>query len=135
MPLRAWRHGIRRILDDAKRQRKKGNPAKYVALPPARSKKGNQNRGNSQNSLPFSACKAGKGNEKRETQQNPLPLPPARSEKGNEKQRKPRNPLPHLCFPQKGKKRKGSNPKKAPNNRAAAPRCGCPVLYSLSNYC
>ena len=45
-------------MDDAKRQRKKGNPAKYVALPPARSKKGNQNRGNSQNSLPLSAITA-----------------------------------------------------------------------------
>ena len=96
MPLRAWRHGIRRILDDAKRQRKKGNPAKYVALPPVRSKKGNQNRGNSQNSLPFSACKAGKGNEKRETQQNPLPLPPARSEKATTPKRPQTTRQPHL---------------------------------------
>ena len=76
-----------------------------------------------------------KGNQKRETQQNPMPLPPARSEKGNKNRGNPRNPLPHSCFPQKGKKRKGSNPKKAPNNKAAAPWCGCPALYSLSNYC
>ena len=156
MPLRDWRHGIRRILDDAKRQRKKGNPAKYVALPPARSKKGNEKRETQQNPMPLPPARSEKGNEKqrnprnplplkqvwlpkgnqkRETQQNPMPLPPARSEKGNQNRGNPRNPLPHSCFPQKGKKRKGSNPKKAPNNRAAAPWCGCPILYSLSNYC
>ncbi len=128
-----------------------------LLLSPVRSKKGNENRGNSQNSLPFSACEAGKGNEKRETQQNPLLLSPARSEKGNEKQRNSRNPLPlkqvwlpkgnqkretqqnplpHSCFPQKGKKRKGSDPKKAPNKRPQTtrqPHLGAAaLLYILS---
>ena len=42
---------------------------------------------------------------------------------------------PTYAFPKKARSQKGNNPKKAPNNKAAAPWCGCPALYSFSNYC
>ena len=119
----------------------KGNEKREIQqnplpLSPARSEKGNEKQRNPRNPLPFSACEAGKGNQKRETQQNPMPLPPARSEKGNQNRGNPRNPLPHSCFPQKGKKRKGSDPKKAPNKRPQTtrqPHLGAAaLLYILS---
>ena len=107
-----------------------------MPLPPARSEKGNQNRGNPRNPLPLKQVWLPKGNQKREIQQNPMPLPPARSEKGNKNRGNPRNPLPHSCFPQKGKKRKGSDPKKAPNKRPQTtrqPHLGAAaLLYILS---
>ena len=94
----------------AKRQRKKGNPAKSDAFTAGKKRKRQQKSRKSPKSVaplmlspkrqeakrqqPLSACEAGKGNEKRETQQNPMPLPPERSKKGNENRGNPQNSLP-----------------------------------------
>ena len=56
-------------------------------------------------------------------------------EKATKSEKIPEIRCPTHAFPKKARSQKGNNPKKAPNNKAAAPWCGCPILYSLSNYC
>ena len=86
-----------------------------------------------------------KGNEKRETQQNTLLYRRQEAKKATKKGK----PSKIRCLYRRQEAKKATKieeipeircpthafPKKAPNNKAAAPWCGCPILYSLSNYC